>query len=329
DGQTLFHSPAGCSWNAVEGLDGIVVNDATFDPDDAMRAFAVTETAAGGSVHISTDGGRTWALDLQGMTDRELQGVQIVDGEVYATGTNVAGTEAFVWHRDAKGGWTTHPLPALGDLKNVLFRILAVSDDAVYLNADPPGPDFLYVADRELTNFNLVIEDEGEILDAAVGPDGVWLPVDFGERALLLANDGTYTESEPPASVGAALGSDGRFLLASLAYIDGPLLNARSSDGTFEPLLYPDNLLAPIDCPAGTETADVCGPLWEGLEPRLRGFDLPVRPSADTSDAAPTPADGASGCACGTTAPSSIPFLLLTGLLGATVGRRRNVLPTS
>ncbi len=310
DGQTLFHSPAGCAWNAVDGLDGVVVNYAAFDPDDPQRAFAVTATPEGGSVHASADGGRTWSLDLPPMTDRALHGVQVVDGEVYATGANLAGTDAFVWHRDPEGAWTSTPMPSLGELESVLVRILAVSDDAVYLNVDAPGSDVLFVADRGLTSFERTVEGEGEILDAAVGPDGVWLPLDFGDRALLLASDGTYTVSEPPPSVGAAVGADGRFLLASLAYLDGPLLNARSADGSFEALLYPDDLLAPLDCPPGTETADVCEPLWATLEPRLRGFDDPPPPAVyDTGE---EPVEEASSCGCATPSP--------TGALGAVVG---------
>ena len=324
DGQTLFHSPAGCAWNHVEGLDGIVVNYATFDPDEPTLAFAATATSGEGSVHRSADGGRTWTVDLQPIAERTVQSVQVVDHEVYAAGANLPGTEAFVWHRNVKGAWTVTALPDLGDREGAQVRVLAVSDDAVYIHVDPPGNDLLFVADRQLSNFDLVIDGQGEILDAAVGPDGVWLPMDFGDRALLLAADGTFTEQTPPPSVGAAVDAEGRILLASLAYLDGPLLNARLPDGTFEVLLYPDDVLAPLDCPAGTETADICGPLWEGLQPRLRGFDAPppsVVPTAGDTGRAPAPSDAAS-CSC-VTPGSSGAWCGVAGLLMLGVRRRR------
>ena len=309
-GRTLFHSPDGCAWNDVVGLDEVVINQARFDPEDPTRAFAV---GAAGGTYSSSDGGRNWDVDLEPTTDRSFQELAVVDGEVYATGTNDAGTEAFVWHRDAAGSWTSFTLPDLGGLEGARLRILTVSDDALYLNADPIGSDVLFVADRELTTFVRTIMDQGEILDAAVTSGGVWLPMDFGQRALRLLDDGTYTEVQIPPGTGVGLDNDGRLLLAAAAYIDGPLVSVLEDDDTFTPLVYPDDVTAPLDCPAGTEAAEICTPLWVGLEPRLRGFDEPIEDSGDVIP--PPPPTDDEGCGCTTTEPAGLGVLVLPALL--------------
>ncbi|MEO0604631.1 MAG: hypothetical protein AAF211_24565, partial [Myxococcota bacterium] len=257
------------------------------------------------------------AVDLEPIADRDLQGVAIVDGEVYATGSDVAGLAAFAWHRDAEGTWTSAALPPLGDFEGVRTRVLAVTDDTVYINVDPFGSDVLFVADRALTTFTRTIEDEGEILDGAVFADGLWMPMDFGQRALLLSPDGTYAEADTVAAVGASVSADGTLVLASLAYIEGPLLATRSDDGTFAPQVYPDDIAGPLDCPAGTESADVCAPLWPELEPRLRGFDAP--PVEDSGGMTTPPTD--SGCGCVSSADPLVAGLVLP--LSLLVGRRR------
>jgi len=317
-GRTLFHSPDGCAWNDVEGLDDAVVLDAAFDPADANRAWAVASTTAGGGIHASTDGGRTWTVELAPMADRELQSVVVVDGEVLATGTNLAGTEAFVWRRDATD-WAAVPLPDLGGLEGVRLRILAVSEDALYLNADPLGPDVLFVADRALSGFRRVIEGEGEILDAAVADDGVWIPVEFGQRALLLKPDDTWEEAAAPPASGVGVDGGGALQFAVQAYIEGPLVSVRGADG-IAPQYYPDDVAVPLDCPAGTEMAEICEPLWPLLDPRLRGFDVPppVDSGLETPTSPPTPPTG--GCGCGGARPAGAGLLVLLAWL---VGRGR------
>ncbi|MEN0063768.1 MAG: hypothetical protein AAGA48_16575 [Myxococcota bacterium] len=318
-GHTLFHSPDACAWNTVTGLPkGALVTEARFDPGNPDQAFAVTATPGPNGIYVSADGGRSWTEDLAPQSDTVFHGVRVVDGEVYTSGSNAAGTTGVVWHRDLKGTWTASAPLAFTGLEGVRLRLLGVTADAVYLNADPLGADVLYVADRALTSITKRFSDQGEILDLAVARDGLWLPMDFGNRALRLDGE-TLEERTLPPSIGAAINRDGELVLAELAYLSGPMLSTRTADGTFEPTGYPDDILGTLDCAADTEVAMICEPLWPQLEPRLRGFDDPY--VEDSGGVIPPPPEtgGCAGCATGQPGAS---WWLTPGLLLLAIRRR-------
>lgn len=310
-GHTIFHSPDGCAWNDVEGIDaGVLVTEVHYDPADPQRAWAVTATPdADNGVYTSADGGRTWAADLAPAADRRFHSVQAVGDEVYATATDHDGTTGAVWHRDAKGGWSESPLPDLGGAKGVRLRLLGIDEGSVYLNLDPLGADAMRVADRALEAFEAVGPVDAELLDMAIVEDGAYVALDFGNRVIRVV-DGAFTEVELPPTVGLATGPSGELVISELAFIAGPLLSVREGDA-FVPLAYPDDVTEPLQCPAGTEVATICEPLWAGLEPRLRGFNLPPVESGDTGVI--TPPD--EGCGCRTSGGGAGALALVALLL--------------
>lgn len=322
-GATMFHSPDGCAWNDVTGLEPeTLVVEATFDPDDSQQAYAVTaREGVGGSVMRSTDGGRSWVEDLGPLPDHALHGVMVVDGEVFVTATDGDGTVASLWYRDSAGDWSETAMPALGGLEGVRLRILGVTGDRVYLNVDPLGGDELWRTDRGLTSFTKIFDGQGEILDFAVSDEGRIVPMDFGNRALLVRDDDTFTEVELPPSIGVANDRDGSLVVAELAYLSGTLVSQQESDGSFTPMGFPDDILGTPECLPGTQTADICGPLWTVLEPRLRGFDAPP---VEDSGAVTMPPVEPSECGCSSTGPAmSLTWLVVAPLIGFAARRRR------
>lgn len=300
-GRTLFRSPDGCSWQDVSGVDpGVVVAQAIFDPADPALAWAVTATPGGANgVLASIDGGQSWAPALPAQPDQLFHSVALHAGVRWATSTDPEGTSGTLWRQPPGGSWAAQPVELPQGTETAQLKIAAIEGDTIWLEVDPIGADTLLRSLDGGASFHIVVSSEGNISDTALHGDTLWFIVDG--RQLLPIVDGVVGEPVPgfAPSAGLRAGEDGLWL-PEQSYLSGPMLS-HSSDGgqTFVPLAYPDDISAPLDCPAGTHGADICTPLWDDLLPRIRGFDSPPidtlldtgqpQTTPPTSDAPPTP----------------------------------------
>ena len=331
-GRTLFRSPdGGCSWDDVVGIDaGAQIGEITFDPEDADRALAVANLPSGpNAIYGSTDAGLTWTPQIEPQADRRFFDVGVHEGLGYATATTVLGDAAFWWFEDAAGAWTERRID-LVTTADTRFYLAQRSGDTVWAVLEPPGDDLLVRSPDGGASWTVIRDDLEQISDVQVVGDQAWVTRNVGTELSRVNADGTLApdlEGFVPAFGLHAEGDNVWF--TPLSYAVGPLLTRATLSGEVVVEAYPDDVQGPLACPAGTEVAEVCEPLWAVLEPDLRGFDAPPDEPDDSGapgDLIDDPfADASSGCAsnqegCGcTSGPSPVAwsglFLVGIGLL--------------
>ena len=324
----VYRSADGCDWSPVEGLDGQYVTRTGFAPDDPSLALAVSaELSAGESViSRSTDGGETFSpiLTTKQRLFRSLRFSSSVPGEVWATSVWYAGGTGYV-HFSGDGGltWTEHAAPNPNGEEAYDVDVVAVSPTDSQTAWLVVGPyytgDTLYRTDDGGETLTPVFElEEGDIIDGAIEPDGgLWLVA--SQRRLFYAADGeNFVQIDEPASgvgIGVGADADGAYVLG-LAQVT-TILVAHTDDGG-ESFTNVASLLdlQPPACPAGTDVATVCDPLWETLQGRLPTELVDTGDPVEPVDSGEPDTDD--GCACrgrsGGTGAAVV--LALTGLLG-------------
>jgi len=300
DGVALHRSIDGCDWTPLTEVQGAVVY-ASFNPADAQEAFALSTDAL---LH-SVDAGQTWTP----ATPTGWSGP--MDGWTWAGGTGhayLAGAQT-----DGLTGQIAHT-PDHGDTWTVVSIDLP-ADILPPINlrpkwADPDNPDIALVGLQQAGSDRLLRTDDGgdtwtEVLDSPInlleirqGPDGV-LTIVGGSPVLLRSTDGlNWTTHDAPIAVGLN-GETDELLLGTSPSMDPWAVVAWNPDSTIEERLIPEQIAAPLACPAGSDQDVICAPLWEQLEPRLR--PQPPTTNTDTGSGPDTgvPVEPASGCGCG------------------------------
>lgn len=303
DGETLFRSADGCDWPAVPGLG--VVSDAAFDPSDGRFALATSATpGVANTIWTSSDAGSTFVPAFPPVADRRFGSVAYGDGEIWATATDDAGLRLFLWVQTG-GTWVEHELPPSGATAEL--RVSSVGVGEVWLVLDPFGADTVIHA-RSDGSSDVVLARNITVTDTAW--DGVRLWVVQDGVFLLSLEGGTVVEHpEYPLGLGITL-ADGALWTAPESHLVGAMLSRSTDAGaTFETVAFPDDIVAPWSCEPGTVVATVCGPLWELLLPRIRGYDEPpidtgvatepeIPPHRDPEEEPVVEDDGDRGCGC-------------------------------
>lgn len=272
DGATaVYWTDDGCAWTGATGVSGHEVPEVALSADGAV-ALAVTAdladpeagTAADNAVLRSTDGGRSFTPVLT-VPGQRLTSVVMATGSAGTAlvgGIDNAGQGWLHWSADAGASWTSHPA-APGEL---VAMALHPDDAAVgYAVVDGVGVETLLRTDDAGASVTVVLDPEGPISDVAVEPGGgAW--VAFSGNAFLYAPDGVAfaLETTAPPGLGVGLAGD-RVLLATRYELVNSALSEGSRAAGFDPVFSFVELAGPLDCPAETEGADVCAPLWDTL----------------------------------------------------------------
>ena len=325
-GNTLFRSPdGGCSWNVVGGIEaGVQIRDAQFDGADAARAIAVSDTPdTGNGVWLSDDAGASWSVSVPAAADRLFHSAGFLDGRGWATATNAAGSEAYWWSQDAEGTWSESIVDVGGAFADARFAGLATEGEQVWAVIDPLGDDTLLHSDDRGASWSVVLSGSGTVNDAArVGGAELWVVLNAGLELVRIADaDGAVTPLRDHWLSFGIAATDEAVWYAPLSVTQGAMLARSGLDGAGQEVLaFPDDVVGPLDCPAGTEQAEVCAPLWPTLAPMLRGFDVPPGETGDSGYVLIDDpfADGTDerGCGCGggSAAAAMLAPLLLLGL---------------
>lgn len=320
DGQTLFRSVDGCDWPLVDALADRVVPSATFDPADPLVAWAVTaDPGEDNGIWRSADAGATFAPARPLSSDRRFLSFALGSGEAWATATDEAGGRLFLWHATGDE-WAEHELVGVPSVVAATdLRVLAAGEAGeVWLVVDPFGPDIALRAFADGT-WTVAYDGGGWINDGAWDGERLWLVRDATTLTSITLDGAIADHPAFPAGTNVTF-VEGALWTAPASYLVYAML-ARSDDGgeTFTTLAYPDDVSAPLSCPAESDAATVCDPLWDTLLPRVRGFDDPPAETADTGSAPIPPHRDpeAPGCGCAGGAGSAgglfLPVLLLAG----------------
>lgn len=325
DGHTLFRSADGCDWPAVESLVGQVVASADFDPADPLSAWAATATPGSeNAIWASTDGGLTFAPAFPPVADRRFLSVVDLGDELWATARDEAGLRLFLWHAGADAQWSEAELVAVPTvIEDTDVRVLTPAGPGeAWLVVDPFGDDIVIRAAAD-GSYTVAPTPPSWINDGAWDGTRLWVV----RSATVLSSvepDGTSLDHPAfPAAMSIEF-ADGALWSATSAYLAFAMLS-RSDDGaqSFQSVAWPDNVAAPLECPAESDQATICAPLWDGLLPRIRGFDDPPEETGDTGTPVIPPHRDVEEEGCGCASSGSAGWVGALALFAALVLRRR------
>jgi len=330
-GESLYRSTdGGCSWDPVQGTTDQLVIAASFDPADPNVALVVTATPASdgapptNSLLRSDDRGATFApvLTDEGRTYRSVAFgpdsvayALAIDGEVPAA----------VLLRSDDGGetWLPHAVPD-ETLESAAFGTISAVDPSdplqVWLTFDGNIDDGVLRSLDGGESFAPALVPASFVLDLVLTPDGGGFLV--GDQRQLWRSDdrATWTLLEGAVQVWGGAWIDGRadFAVNTLAHDEA--LVTTSTGESFDVVFETLELRGPLACPAESEVAQVCEPLWEDL---YRSLELMrPRPSGDDDDSSDPAPTSCEGCATGRS-PGSLGSALLLALVLGGVRRRR------
>lgn len=315
---TLYRSADLCSWTAVSGLDGQIVSDSLWVDDTIALAVTAPESQdESAALFRSSDGalsfsqvaelgvGRT-ALRVVG--DKQTLACVSIDLLTPADARlHTSQDQGLSWNE------VTLDLSDWADEDPLVAKVLAVDGEQVWVAVSAPGGHVLLRSDLE-GNATPLLTVGGTLADVYVDAQGqVWAQEAFG--ALYRLDGEAFTELEDaPASLAlAAPTDDAQLTLAGSALINGALLHSYTPGAELGVLLEPYEIQAPLSCPADSDQAVICEPLWE-----LVNLPQPLAPdTGDSASPVDTGAEGPEGCGgCGG-GPSELwwlgplPFLLL------------------
>lgn len=328
-GESVYHSADGCDWEPVRGLTDEVITRVAFSPDDPDRVLAGSanlEEGTSSSLFLSTDGGQVFdaVVTVQERLFRSLRFSAGISGQVFASAVWYTAGDGWLYtSTDGGTSWESLPVPNPDGLELFDVDVVAVSPTdpgTAWVVVGPYGDDTVYkVTDN--TTFTPVLENfPGDIIDGTVDEaGGVWLVA--SSSRLLYAPDGErFTEIDtPPGGLGIA--SDGMTVYPTgLAQITTVLYAQTDNQGeTFTDDVLLMDIQEPPSCPADSDVAEVCVPLWPKMSGRLPylSFDTGEADSGSSAVEDTGSAFVSDECACRSSGSAAAAMLGLgVGLLG-------------
>ncbi len=333
----LYTSEDRCDWPLQDGLlSGLYVTGLYQDTTTTNRVWATTATAkADNALFVSDDGGQSWSEFASMGVGSTLRGMaQAPEGlPIFAVGwLEDRGGDVVpeAWITTDGDTWQAHPLPA-DSVYSV--GVLGYADGAAWLRAAGASTDTLLRLDADGTTTSMLeLDDVITAFDS--GPDAGTLYVGGKVAGLLGSSDGGTNWSTPVLSPepGCLESRGDERYICSQNWADGAALQRTtrvggdSSTWTWQDVLWFGDVHGVLDCPAGSDVAEVCDPLWEKVKAEA-GFDL--ESTGDTG--ADSGGDGGATDDTGTNQPtdggcckgSAAGLVFLPGLLGVAGIRRR------
>jgi len=301
--RSLFRSGDGCEWTGSIGLDGIAVFDVGFDPSDPSHVLAATASSGGSpqenGIYVSQDGGRTFLPALL-LANRYFWSVRFARSDpsfAYATASWFSPEQAWVYATTNGGlSWSEHPftLTVGGVPQNTAYVVAVSSTDPriVYLSTDG-STDYLVRSTNAGQSFSSVHAVPGDRIGGTAfdSSDALWTA--SPAVGTFRSDDGVNFARVEAAPHARGLDADARgvFVAASNA-VDGYALGETTNGGaSFFPVLRNNEIAGVRACPATSEVAAVCAPLFPALAQQL-GLATP------TPVPQPTTVSRSRGCSC-------------------------------
>lgn len=300
-GPTLLGSSRGlhasedhCRWSRVPGLEEVGISQLLVDPDVAGRVWAVALDAAA-PLWVSDDAGGSFEVfPLPPLPEgAEVYTVVLQDGPRLLTG--VLDGVATAWWREAEA---LHPVPIEGGEGQALYGLAARAGGGAWgVLRSGLGDALLILHPVDAPIVALPADTFRDFYSAfATGPAEaeVWV----GGRISGLfhsTNDGaSWGAPETSPQAGCLTRARGETWRCTDNYADGAsVIRYSSSAADSSPVLRFADVVAPLDCPAGSPVADVCVPLW----PLVQVYGLGTQTPTPTQASTPTsPGGDCGGC---------------------------------
>lgn len=334
---SLFRSLDGCSFVPPTDLQGINVREVAVDPSDGDRALATTFNGSGASngVWMTEDNGETWeaTLFLPNRFFRSVKFSRANPQRVWATATWFSPTPQAWIYRSDDGGFSWDEIPwtfAVGTTLQGTIDVAAVSptDGNVAYMRTNGGWDYLLRTEDGGDTWSVVFEIAEDIRGVTVTPEGdrVWIAT--AGSGLFVSTDGrTFDELETAVSSRGVAADDRGLWVVANNYTQFALGHSTDQGATFTNVFRFHEIASPRLCPADSDVALRCEPLWGALVERfgITTTPTPTPPGGDDDDD-DRPADPF-GCSCslaaGAMQAAPIGALALALLIGASVRIRR------
>ena len=278
---SLYRSDdGGCTWSTA-GLPGELVSALDWSGSSPLLGTGSVDASADNDLYRSDDGGQTWLAADLGLGSRVVLSVLGDEDRAWATVADTTTGEGWLLVSegpDSEWMWTSLELDSVSEDPLQRLVLVAAADETVWLIAGFLNQDtLLRVGQGEVQT---VYEVDGDLIDGAVTDDG-WFWVVEGSRRVHTSEDGTQFSPDESLPVSIGVGADESPWLTTYADFTGALLFRGA-----EPVLRPADIAGPLECPADSESATVCDPLWPDLEARLAVFapsdtDAPTDSGAD------------------------------------------------
>lgn len=312
---SLYRSvDGGCNWTSA-GLPGELVS--ALDWSGPVPVLGTANLDADNDVYVSRDSGETWVPAGLELGDRVVLGVVADQTRAWATVVDVETEQVWLARSiDTGDTWSLTQLDLTewtsGKLQRAL--VIATADDVVWLVAGFLDHDVLLRIDGD--DVASVLQVDGDLIDGARTTDGVFAVVE-GSRQVHTSTDGLTWTPDPdlPTAIGA--GANDRLWFTAYADFTGAVL----FDGP-DLSLVPHEIAGPLDCPADSESAVTCDPLWPQLDERLQVF-APWEDSGEPTDTSPPVRPPEPRFGCGVTGVSGLAWTWLLALFGLCLVRRR------
>lgn len=292
---SLFRSADGCEWDAPADLDGVNVREVAFDPDTPDHVLAATFTGSGAKNGIweSDDSGATWHRTTLAVDNRFFRSVEFSVANplrAYATASWFQPVPSAYLYVSDDGGdvWSEIPWTFMvgGTLQsNVDIVATSPSDANIAYARTNGGTDYLLRTTNGGMAWETVLSVVDDIRGVVFEPDtgAVWAATAF--QGTFRATDGRTFAPIAGAPKIRGLGADARGVFAAANnYEDGFAIGVTTNGGaSFAGLTQFVDVAGTRPCPAGSDVATICEPLWPALA-QLLGITSPTpTPSPTTS----------------------------------------------
>ena len=276
EAHSLYRSTNGGCSGSPGGLEGVLVSALDWSGERPLAGAGSLEDGAANDLFVSDDAGASWEPAGLELGERVVLSVLGQGDRGWATVADLDSEALSLWRLDET--WEEQPLEIAPDGRLQGLSLVAVDGEVVWLALGGLDGDALLRVEGD--SVEPVLEIDGDLVDGARTSEGVFWIVE-GSRAVHTSTDGRSFEPSPTAPVSIGAGADQAGWLTGYADFVGSLL-VEAPDTV---RLRPHEIAGPLGCPAGSDHAEVCDPLWTELEPRLAVF-APV----DSGDSAVEPA---------------------------------------
>lgn len=322
---SVYRSDDGCNWAPPADLANVNVREFDFDPATPDHVLAATFTGSGATngVWESDDAGASWHKTSLDLADRYFRSVEFAEANpqrVYATASWFQPQPTAYLYVSDDGGDTWNEIPWVFTVSstlqsNVDIVAVAPSDANIAYARTNGGTDYLLRTTNGGVSWETVFSVADDIRGVVHDSTGaVWAATPF--QGTWRAADGKTFVQIPDSPSTRGLGVDARGVFAAANNYQDGFAIGRSDDygASYTALFRFVELTGPRPCPAGSDVATICEPLWPALS-QLLGITTPTPtptpPTGDDDD------DGGGGCSCsfsgGTAAtlPAGAALLLL------------------
>ncbi len=272
----------GCAWTPVPDFAMVGAADVTALASRPDTLFVPTARyGVTNRVYRSVNGGQTFEPTPLASDRMFYTSVRIAPSDpnrVYAAGWWFDPTASSHFFRSDDGGDTftaedvSAKVPAPGAF--TVHAVHPTQPDVVFASmstASPPVENHLLRSGDGGKAFEKVLSTQEPFNSVALSDDGqtVWAAT---AAHLYRSTDGgkTFTELAVPAKNACVARSNNALYSCAWPILDGWAL-FRSEDGadTFCPAMHWNDIVGPLECPAGTSTGDTCPMLWPAQEATL------------------------------------------------------------